>query len=124
MRRGANFSKWELLESVPMEQIRSGLRQVMGKWLKTQPQSDAAVLAWPVVCGRDVAARTTATGFSGGVLTVAVPDANWRNQLSAFTQRYLSGFEELIGPVVKEVRFEVEKRQGSPRRHGETEKNQ
>jgi len=62
-------------------------------------------MAWPVVCGRDVANRTRALVFAEGRLTVEVPDAVWRAQLAAFTPRYLSGLAELIGPVVREIRF-------------------
>jgi hypothetical protein len=88
-----------------MEQIRTGLRRVMGDFLKTQPQEEAAVLAWPVVCGQEVASRTTAVGFSDGCLTVEVPDAIWRAQLASFTPRYLSGLQELLPDVVKELSF-------------------
>lgn len=79
----------------------------MSDFLKTQPQEEAAVLAWPVVCGAEVASRTRAVSFSDGRLTIEVPDANWRNQLSAFTPRYISGLDELLPTVVKEVRFEI-----------------
>jgi Dna[CI] antecedent, DciA len=81
----------------------------MSEFLKTQLPEEAAALAWPVVCGAEVAARTRAVGFAAGSLTVEVPDANWRNQLSAFIPRYLSGFAELLGPLVEELRFTVEK---------------
>ena len=90
-----------------MESIRTGLRRIMSDFLKTQPQEEAAALAWPVVCGSDVASRTKAVSFSDGRLTVEVPDANWRHQLGAFTPRYLSSFNELLGTLVTEVRFEV-----------------
>ena len=90
-----------------MEPIRTGLRRIMSDFLKTQPPEEAAVLAWPVVCGAEVAARTKAISFSEGQLTVEVPDANWGNQLSAFIPRYLAGLNDLVGPVVKQVRFQV-----------------
>jgi len=91
-----------------MEPIRTGLRRIMSDFLKTQPPEEAAVLAWPVVCGADVAARTKALSFNEGQLTIEVPDANWRNQLSAFIPRYLSGLNDLVGPVVKEIRFQLQ----------------
>lgn len=90
-----------------MEGIRTGLRRIMGDFLKGQPREEAAVLAWPLVCGTEVAARTRAVSFAEGTLMVEVPDANWRNQLMGFRQQYLSGFAELVGPVVKEVKFLV-----------------
>lgn len=90
-----------------MEQIRGGLRRIMSDVLKNQPDEEAAMLAWPVVCGREVASRTRAVSFSEGRLTIEVPDANWRTQLIEFTPRYLSSFKELMGAVVKEVKFKV-----------------
>jgi predicted nucleic acid-binding Zn ribbon protein len=90
-----------------MESIRSGLRRIMSDFLKTQPPEEAPLLAWPVVCGPKTAERTRALSFSNGLLTVEVPDEAWRAQLREFTPRYLAGFNELVGGVVKEVKFQV-----------------
>lgn len=90
-----------------MEPIRTGLRNIISEFLKKQPPEEAAVLAWPVVCGAEVASRTRAVSFSDGRLTIEVSDANWRTQLAEFTPRYLASLNELLGTVVKEVRFQV-----------------
>jgi hypothetical protein len=82
----------------------------MGDFLRTQPAEEAAVLAWPLVCGAEVAARTKAVKFEDGGLTVEVSDTNWRNQLSDFAPRYLTGLSELIGPIVKRIQFQVKRR--------------
>jgi Dna[CI] antecedent, DciA len=96
-----------MLESMPMEPIRAGLRRVMHDLLAAQPHEEAAVLAWPLVCGKEVAARTRVVGLAEGSLTVEVPDAAWRAQLAAFSSRYVSSYAELMGPVVREVRFKA-----------------
>lgn len=90
-----------------MEPVRTGLRNIMSSLLRSRPAEEAVVLAWPLVCGKEVAARTEAVGFSQGVLTVDVPDPTWRIQLGAFAAKYISGFSELLGPVVKEVKFKI-----------------
>ena len=96
------------VESKSMESIRSGLRHIMSDFLQKQPQDEAPMLVWPVVCGAEVASRTKAVGFGEGRLTVEVPDANWRNQLAAFTPRYLSSLNELLGSqMVSDLRFVV-----------------
>ena len=96
------------VKSKTMESIRSGLRHIMSDFLQKQSPDEAAVLAWPVVCGAEVASRTKAVSFADGRLIVEVPDANWRNQLSAFTPRYLSSLNELLGSrMVSELRFVV-----------------
>jgi predicted nucleic acid-binding Zn ribbon protein len=92
-----------------LESIRTGLRNVMKDLLRAQPLEEAALMAWPVVCGRDVSVRTKAVLFADGVVTVEVPDAAWRKQLTALASRYISAYEALLGhDVVKGVRFRLQ----------------
>jgi len=90
-----------------MEPVRTGLRNIMADLLQSRPAEEAVVLAWPIVCGKDVAERARAASFIAGVLTVEVSDPAWREQLASFGPRYVSGFNELLGPLVREVRFKM-----------------
>src|ERR1700682_3146677 len=90
-----------------MEPIRSDLRNIMSEILRAQPPEEAVVLAWPLVCGSEVAARSRAVSFTDGILSVEVQDANWRSQLMSFAPRYVAVFAELMGPLVKRVQFQV-----------------
>ncbi|HEX5433406.1 MAG TPA: DUF721 domain-containing protein [Candidatus Angelobacter sp.] len=90
-----------------MEPVRTGLRNLMSDLLRARPAEEAALLAWPLVCGKEVAARTRAAEFAAGCLTVEVSDSAWAAQLKSFRSRYISGFEALLGPVVKEVKFKI-----------------
>jgi len=92
-----------------MEPVRTGLRQIMQDLLRTRPAEEAVTLAWPLVCGKEVAARTRAISFMDGSLIVEVPDTAWRNQLQSFVSRYLSGYEALLGQVVRSVQFKVQR---------------
>jgi hypothetical protein len=92
---------------LPMESVRTGLYQIMQDLLRTRPVEEAVILAWPLVCGKEVAARTTAVSFSDRTLIVDVSDLTWRNQLQSFSPRYLSGYEGLLGQVVKSIVFKV-----------------
>lgn len=94
-----------MLESTSMEPIRTGLRRVMHDVLAAQPPEEAVALAWPLVCGKEVASRTRVVEMVEGRVTIEVPDAAWRSQLAAFTPRYVSGFAEVLGPLVREVKF-------------------
>src|SRR5207302_8281321 len=85
--------------SCNMEPVRSGLRQIMQDLLRVRPTEEAVVLAWPLVCGKEVATRTQAVSFADGALTVEVSDVSWRNQLQSFASRYLNGYEGLLGQV-------------------------
>ncbi len=90
-----------------MEPVRTGLRQIMQDLLLARPVEEAVTLAWPLVCGQEVASRTSAVSFSDGTLTVEVPDKVWRNQLQSFTSRYISGYEGYFGVLVKTVQFTI-----------------
>jgi len=91
-----------------MEQVRTGLRQIMTDLLRARPAEEAVLLAWPLVCGKEVAARSQAVSFHDGNLIVEVPDPVWRKQLQSFTARYVSGYEGLLGPVVRSVQFKIQ----------------
>jgi hypothetical protein len=93
---------------VGVESIRTGLHRIMSDFLRTQPAEEAAVLAWPVVCGAKVASRTKAVHFDAGVLLIEVADINWRNHLRTLEHEYVRHLFELIGPVVKRVEFKLE----------------
>ncbi len=88
-----------------MEPARTGLRNIMSELLRARPAEEAVVLAWPLVCGQEVASRTRAVSFLEGCLTVEVQDAAWRDQLFAFVTRYTSGYNELLGPLVQSIKF-------------------
>lgn len=90
-----------------MEAVRTGLRNIMSELLRTRPAEEAVLLAWPLVCGKEVAARTTAVAFSAGVVTVDVPDQTWRGQLASFVPRYLAEYESLLNGVVKEIKLRL-----------------
>jgi hypothetical protein len=91
-----------------MEPVRTGLRNIMSELLRARPAEEAVVLAWPLVCGKEVAARTRPLSFSEGNLIVEVADTAWRNQLQSFVSRYISGYEGLLGQVVRTVQFKVQ----------------
>jgi hypothetical protein len=88
-----------------MESVRTGLRNIAGELLRTRPAEEAVELAWPLVCGKEVAARTRVAAFTQGTLIVEVTDPAWRAQLTAFARRYVAGYAELLGPVVQELKF-------------------
>jgi hypothetical protein len=79
----------------------------MSDLLRSRPPEEAVLLAWPLVCGQEVAARSQAVVFNDGILAVEVPDATWRSQLQSFAPRYLSEYQSLLGPLVRSVEFKL-----------------
>ncbi len=92
-----------------MEAVRTGLRNLMSELLRARPAEEAVMLAWPLVCGKEVAARTAAVEFADGSLTIEVPDQTWRGQLASFVPRYISEYENLLGSVVKQISLRLKK---------------
>jgi Dna[CI] antecedent DciA-like protein len=90
-----------------MESARTGLRQIVSDLLRSRPPEEAVMLAWPLVCGKEVAARSNPLTFGEGTLLVEVPDATWRSQLQSFAPRYLAEYQNLLGPMVRRVEFKL-----------------
>jgi hypothetical protein len=90
-----------------MQHARGTLKKIFAQNVCTKAGDLAPVLAWPVACGRAVAANTEALSFVDGVLVVAVPDAVWRNQLQLLSQPYLAGLNQISGQLVRSISFVV-----------------
>lgn len=79
-----------------MERIGTGLAKMAAQILRDAPPDEVPLLAWPLACGRTVAARTRALSFSAGTLRVEVADNGWRSQLAEFEPRYLDALRQLV----------------------------
>src|SRR2546423_11338981 len=62
---------------VNMEHARAGLQKIVADSLRRAPAEEAAVLAWPLVCGTAVADKNQALGGDGGVVPGQVTHAAW-----------------------------------------------
>jgi hypothetical protein len=92
-----------------VERASAGLEKVVGDALNRVPSPERALLAWPLACGSVVAARTRASSFAGGVLTVEVADAGWQRELRALAGRYLASINRYSGQRVERVEFVLHK---------------
>lgn len=90
-----------------MQRAREALHKIASDVLHSAPAEDAAVIAWPLVCGTAVAAKTRALSFtpSDGELRVLVPDSAWQSQLSSFASPYMEALNELVNQKVASIRF-------------------
>ena len=88
-----------------MERAATGLKKIVAEALSKAPPEEAAVLAWPLVCGTAVADKTRALRLEAGVLQVQVPDAGWRNQLNGFALHYLEALNRIAGGKVERLEF-------------------
>lgn len=88
-----------------MESARKGLEKIVTDALRKAPAEDAAMLAWPLVCGTAVAEKTTAVDFAAGVLRVQVPDQGWRVQLLGFSGHYIAALNRIVEGKVQKITF-------------------
>jgi len=87
-----------------MQHARATLRKIFTDVVRREG-SGGPVMAWPLACGGKIAARTTALSFADGVLTVAVPDEAWRQQLRSFVPQYLAALNQMVAEPVKDIEF-------------------
>jgi hypothetical protein len=73
--------------------------------LRRAPAEEAPLIAWPVVCGAAIAAKSRALDFTQGRLQVEVPDAAWRNELLHFIPQYLAALNSMTGVRVERIEF-------------------
>ena len=98
-----------------MQRARTGLQKIVSHALRRAPAEERPLLAWPMVCGATVAARTRALDFAGGVLRVEVPDAAWCAQLSALAPRYLQTLNRTLDAQVGRISFVTAEQKKPPR---------
>jgi len=93
-----------------MQHARATLRKIAGDVVRREG-SGGPMLAWPLACGGKTAARTSAIGFAQGVLTVAVPDEAWRQQLQSFVPQYLAALNQMVSEPVSSIEFRTVQRE-------------
>jgi predicted nucleic acid-binding Zn ribbon protein len=88
-----------------MQHARTTLKKIFSDMVRRE--GDGPLLAWPLACGGKIADRTTALSFADGVLTVAVPDDAWRQQLQSFVPQYLAALNQMVAEPVRSIEFHI-----------------
>ena len=87
------------------------MKKIFADTLRRRASDDAPPLAWPLACGLTVAAKTSAIGYVDGVLTIAVPDTTWQQQLQGLNQQYLAALKQISPQPVTAINFVVRNQQ-------------
>ena len=90
-----------------MEQAGAGLEKVVVNSLRRMPAAEAALTAWPLVCGSAVAERSRALDFAAGVLRVEVADQGWRRELQVLAPRYVAMINRYTTESVQRIEFVI-----------------
>lgn len=88
-----------------LQPARPGLEKLAASLLRGAPAGEAPLIAWPLACGIQVAEKTRAVRYSANVLTVEVPDVEWREQLRDLAPSYLGILNRLIAGSVERIVF-------------------
>jgi predicted nucleic acid-binding Zn ribbon protein len=91
-----------------LQQASAGLEKIVVASLRHLPAAEAALSAWPMVCGSAVADRTRAESFTGGILQVTVADAGWKRELQALAPRYVAAMNRYVAQPVDRIEFVIQ----------------
>jgi predicted nucleic acid-binding Zn ribbon protein len=70
---------------------------------------DRLAAAWPVACGKTMAARGTVVGYDDGVLRVRVENRAWLQQLTSMRGLLAGEIARIAGVTVSEIHFEMKR---------------
>jgi hypothetical protein len=90
-----------------MDSARSTLQKIVADALNRLPAEQVPVEAWQFACGKQVAQRTRAMSFAGGVLRIEVPDARWQDQLQDLSPGCLAKLNQYSRIRVERIEFVV-----------------
>jgi len=93
-----------------MEDMRAMLRGSLRRSLNALDEADRLAAAWPVACGRAMAAHGEVAGFFEGTVTVAVFDTAWLSQMLSMRSLLQHEMARIAGVKVTAIHFEMKKR--------------
>jgi len=92
---------------VQMDSARPTLQRLVAEVLNRLPAEQVPLEAWQFACGKQVAERTRAVSFGGGVLRVEVPDVRWQDQLRELSGGYLANLNRYSATRIERIEFVV-----------------
>jgi len=92
-----------------MEGIRDLLKRSLGQSLNSLSDEDRLAAAWPVACGKTMAARGTVVGYDDGVLRVRVENRAWLQQLTSMRGLLAGEIARIAGVTVNAIHFEMKR---------------
>ena len=95
--------------SMAMQDMRSILRGSLGRSLQALGEVDRVAVAWPVACGRAMAAHGEVTGFFEGTVWVAVSDVAWLSQMMSVRSILQNDLARIARVKVTAIHFELKR---------------
>ncbi len=88
-----------------MQSMRDLLKQTLGRSLENLPELDRLQTAWPVACGRALAARTRLHAYDCGTVHIEIPDPAWHDQLHSMRPVLERELARISGVPVAAIHF-------------------
>jgi len=92
-----------------LEGMRDMLKGSLGRSLGALPEEDRLAAAWPVACGKAMAAHGTVAGYADGVVRVVVEDGAWLGQLMSMRGQLAGEMARIARVKVSEIHFEMKR---------------
>ena len=80
--------------------------------------------AWPVACGKAMAAHGEVVGFFEGTVTVAVSDPAWFSQIVSMRSALQHEMARIAGVKVTAIHFEVKNQRQASVRHADADRRE
>jgi predicted nucleic acid-binding Zn ribbon protein len=96
-----------MLKSHRMEPVAASIDRLTRELLRRLPANEAALNAWPLVCGSRVSEKAVAQTLQEGVLTIQVPSKEWSTELYGLRSTYLDRLNQLCTEKITEIKFVV-----------------
>ncbi len=95
-----------------LEGMRDLLKGSLGRSLGALSDEDRLAAAWPVACGKTMAARGTVAGYADGVVRIEVEGGAWLRQLMSMHEQLAGEIARIAGVEVSEIHFERKRNDG------------
>lgn len=92
-----------------MDAIRSLLKSSLSRGLQGLDEQDKLELAWVIVCGPALAARSTVTGYHAGVVTVEVREQPWLEEIRNIDENLALELQRVAGLRVSKLHLVVKR---------------
>ena len=92
-----------------MDSMRDMLKKNLARSLATLTATDRLAAAWPIACGKAMAARGEIVGFENGVVEVQVQDAAWLDQMRSMGPILQSDLGKIAGVKIAGIHFQEKK---------------
>lgn len=93
----------------PMENMRAVLRGSLGRSLSACSDADRLAAAWPVACGRAMAAHGEMVKFFEGTVSIAVSDPAWLAQMMAMRGMLQHELARVAQVKIAAIHFELKR---------------